>query len=356
MLKKFPFNIILKVYNKFYLFIYSQHLGKKNLLERKKLYSSFLKKDGQLRLLLVYNRVSHHMAEFVNIALRKRFPEIQVYACGPNNEFDIKDSPKSHSQIVALASKLSIDVLWELESGYVSNDFQFKRKYGSIDAVKIWWLNDSHQFLDMMVKKASDFDRVYVSMKDDLPYFPNNASWLPGSVSIDVALDYHLPRIYDISFVGSLDSVHSNRIEILKKLSAAFPQINIKKNIFMEDMAREYSSTKIVFNMSLKKDLNYRVFEALACGAMLITDRIDNGLLQIFEEDVDLVVYDTFSELKEKVSYYLLNDEKRISIAKSGQLKVLQRHTVDHRISNVLNDLPELLKRKGKAQYDNLKS
>jgi glycosyltransferase involved in cell wall biosynthesis len=304
--------------------------------------------EQRVRILLVYNRVSHHMAEFVNVALRKRFPQVLVFGCGPNNEFHIPDTPDSHKRIAALVKRLQIDVLWELESGFVSNEFQFKRVPGAISAIKMWWVNDSHQFLDLMVQKAPYFDQMFVSMKDDVSAFGPHAIWLPGSASVDVAIDYHLPRTHDLTFVGSLDPVHQNRVEMIEQLSKVFPQMNIKQGVFLEAMARVLSASKMVFNISLKQDLNYRVFEALACGAMLLTDRIDNGLLDLFEDGKDLVIYDSFDDLKDKIIYYLEHSDERKSIARAGKQKVLQQNTVDHRISKVLGRLPELLQQQGK--------
>lgn len=316
------------------------------LLKVKLYYKNFPSRDlhkQKLRILLVYNKVDHHMAEFVNIALRKRFPKIEVYSAGPNNEYNIPDYYNSHVLIGNLAKKLQVDVIWEVESGFASLDFQFKRRLGNINIIKILWVNDSHQFLELMINKAKDFDHVFVSMKDDLHSFGDNASWLPGAASRDVAIDYHLTRKYDLTFIGSLDSVHQNRVDYLKRLSFYFPQINIKTKIYLESMARELSSSKIVFNMSLNKDLNYRVFESMACGALLITDRINNGLCELFIENFDIVIYDSFDDLKFKIEYYLKNSEERERIAKSGQFKVLKYHLVDNRIIDVLNKINNIL-------------
>jgi len=49
-------------------------------------------------------------------------------------------------------------------------------------------------------------------------------------------------------------------------------------NRYYEQMAETYSASKIVFNCSLKKDVNMRVFEALASGSLLLTnDLSENG-------------------------------------------------------------------------------
>jgi len=290
----------------------------------------------KLRILLAYNRVEHHMAEFINIAFRKRFTDIEIFSCGPNNEFHIPDNRDSHIKIAQLANRLGVDVFIELESGHVSLDYQFNRIYPPINAVKLWWVNDSHQFLEYMVPKAKYFDHVFVSMKDDAGAFGPKSSWLPGSACIDVAVDYNLPRDYDISFVGSMDQCHRDRKQFIESLQRDFNKTKFIDGLFLEDMARIYSSSKIVFNKSLKGDVNYRVFEALACGALLITDNIKNGLTDLYQPEKDIILYDSYAELKEKISYYLNNEKERLQIAKSGQKKTLLMHTVDHRVMDII--------------------
>ena len=49
-------------------------------------------------------------------------------------------------------------------------------------------------------------------------------------------------------------------------------------------MGRIYSESKIVLNASINGDLNMRVFEALTSGALLVTDRIENGLDTLFAQ------------------------------------------------------------------------
>ncbi len=43
-------------------------------------------------------------------------------------------------------------------------------------------------------------------------------------------------------------------------------------------MAQTYSAARLAFNRSIKNDVNMRVFEAVACGSLLVTnDLAANG-------------------------------------------------------------------------------
>lgn len=50
---------------------------------------------------------------------------------------------------------------------------------------------------------------------------------------------------------------------------------------YFEELARIYSAARLVFNRSLRSDVNMRVFEALASGSLLLTnDLAENGQLK----------------------------------------------------------------------------
>jgi hypothetical protein len=101
-------------------------------------------------------------------------------------------------------------------------------------------------------------------------------------------------------------------------------------------MGQVYSSSKIVFNKSIGGDVNMRVFEALAAGALLITDRIGNGLDHLLTEGVHYVGYDTVEEAVEQIDRYLADEPARARIADAGQALLQTRHTYDVRLERIL--------------------
>ena len=60
-----------------------------------------------------------------------------------------------------------------------------------------------------------------------------------------------------------------------------------------------------------------RVFEAMACGAFVLSDR-QRDVLDLFREGEHLACFDDAAELAEKVRYYLDNPEERERIARQG--------------------------------------
>jgi hypothetical protein len=96
-------------------------------------------------------------------------------------------------------------------------------------------------------------------------------------------------------------------------------------------MAAVYGHSKLVLNASINGDLNMRVFEAMAAGAMLVTNRIGNGLADLFEEGTHYVGYSSTPEAMDRIAHYLDNNDERQAIAHAGQAAVLAHHTYDHR-------------------------
>ncbi len=70
-------------------------------------------------------------------------------------------------------------------------------------------------------------------------------------------------------------------------------------------MARTYSAARIAFNRSIRNDVNMRVFEAVACGSMLMTnDLSDNGLATLFRDGMHLATYREGDDLLDKLAFY----------------------------------------------------
>ena len=97
-----------------------------------------------------------------------------------------------------------------------------------------------------------------------------------------------------------------------------------------------------------------RVFEATASGTLLITNRIkNNGFEELFENNKHLVVYDgSYKDLKEKIDYYLKNNEEREKISQEGYRLILEKHTYKHRADFILSKILEISK--GEINFKNL--
>lgn len=188
---------------------------------------------------------------------------------------------------------------------------------------------------------AALFDYVFVAQRDHVSSYQTgprqHAEWLPLACDplIHKALD--LPRVYDVGFVGHIGRGDGRRAQLLKVIEKSFTLNNYRRPYSREEMVMIYNQSKITFNCAISNDVNMRVFEAMACGSLLITDRIGNGLLDLFQEGKHIVTYATPDELLERVAYYLEHDDEREKIARVGQAEVLTRHTYQRRARHILN-------------------
>ena len=89
------------------------------------------------------------------------------------------------------------------------------------------------------------------------------------------------------------------------------------------------NSGLMVLQNSRWKELTRRLFEGMACGKMVITDRLpkEAKLDELFIEGEEIVLYDDIVDCIEKINYYNENIEERERIAKNGMKKVLENYT-----------------------------
>jgi len=108
------------------------------------------------------------------------------------------------------------------------------------------------------------------------------------------------------------------------------------------ELARYYSAADIVLNdhwddMRKEGFISNRLYDALACGAFVISDAVD-GIEAEFDGAV--ATYHSRSELEPLIARYLDDPEARRRLAEHGRAIVLERHTFDLR-AETLRDVSE---------------
>jgi spore maturation protein CgeB len=206
------------------------------------------------------------------------------------------------------------------------------------------WMSDTHLDGGWRLEKAKEFDIVFFAqqsaVEDAKKAGIEHALWLPHAVCPQAYPNYEIPgKKTDICFVGHINS--GNRIDALDTMFKEFPNFFYGQRLF-EEAARKYCESKIVFNISIKDDLNMRCFEALATGSFLLTNDIPE-LHAVFEDGKHLVTYKDMDEAVEKAKYYIEHDEEREKIAREGMRYVLENHTIHHRVNRMLEEINKKL-------------
>ncbi len=249
-------------------------------------------------------------------------------------------------------------------TGFGTYDLHFEADWGEdallgvlpytpcpIPSPSVFWSSDTHLGYDWRLAKARRTDFNFVCQKRAQEDFTAagvpNVIWMPHAVE---PLAYpHIPSIkkYDLCFIGHMND--QSRIDALDRMFKEFPSFFFGKRLF-EEAAEVYCQSKVVFNISIKDDINMRVFEALATGSFLLTNDIPT-LHELFTDGVHLVTYKTLDEAVEKARYYIAHDEEREAIAKAGMAEVLAKHTFKHRVLQVLKTTGLASKLEGALAY-----
>lgn len=201
---------------------------------------------------------------------------------------------------------------------------------------KACYLIDSHLNLAQHLRWAEQFDYVFTAQREYIPLFRQvtpNAYWLPLGCDPEIHAVSVPDKKYDVGFVGSL-LFNPRRQQLLDTLGAS---VNLyRARCFWTEMAEVFASSRIVFNTSVRNDLNMRFFEALCSGSLLLSD-MANGSAQdeLFRDGEEYACYHD-SNLIETARFYLENDTLREVIAERGCTMAHNAHTYLHRMRDLL--------------------
>jgi len=204
-----------------------------------------------------------------------------------------------------------------------------------------WWAIDTHLNFDQCRRKSEEFDLVFAAQRDGAARLKAegiaSAQWLPLACDPQVHRQFDVEKVHDIAFVGNV--FPGPRADLNRLLQGRFRSMFVGRAYF-EEMARVYSSARLVFNRSIKNDVNMRVFEAVACGSLLLTnDLVENGQAELFRDGVHLATYRDADELLDKGAYYLKHGVLRERVAAAGRAEALAKHTYRHRMETVLDSV-----------------
>ena len=217
----------------------------------------------------------------------------------------------------------------------------FPRGLENLRCPSACYVIDTHSNLEIRINYARFFDYIFVAQKDHVIFFEKmgfkNVFWLPLACDPEIHLEKRLIRQFDVGFVGRIFGGVDERTELLSTIENKYKTNDIHANYTREQIADIYSASKIVVNVPVNGDINMRHFEAMSCGALLITKAIENGQNELFNHGESIIEYKTSHDLYEKIDFFLGNDAQREKIARAGQKLVLENHTYCLRTAYLVN-------------------
>jgi len=182
-----------------------------------------------------------------------------------------------------------------------------------------------HGWLSSLVDRTLVAQKGYIRVLADSnkSVDPDTLYWFPLWASSYI--EPPTEKTKEVCFRGNLDPhVHPERAKFFADLKSYVP-IDAAEGPYLE----AYPQAKIVVNQCVGDDVNFRVFEALMCGALLVTPKVGNGFSELFEDGKHLLAYKQgdASDAAEKVTRALSNESERLTISSAGRAEVLAKHT-----------------------------
>ncbi len=299
-----------------------------------------------MRLLFAYSSEPHYMSP-------PRLAEEQV-DCGPYFHDRRHDgrwlsvaTPRGDYDLAKVAARLGPDQQPDLVAVHVDGASMAgtPRNLAAFTCPKILLVADTHHGanpLGNLIRYALDqpFDRVVLLYdRHHADFFRaagiRNLHWLPSLTfahsDARVRAAATVNREPRIAIVGTT-SYHPRRLRLFSSLVARGLPLDWRE-IHQSEAIAHYAGSLIGLNASMNGDLNMRVFEILAGGALLLTDRLApaSGLDLLLREGRDYIGYSSPEELVERAEHLLAHPAEASAIAASGARWFSEHYSEAHR-------------------------
>lgn len=211
------------------------------------------------------------------------------------------------------------DYLEKNQAGY--NRAFKSQKYDLVFAFTRRWMNE--------MKKNKVADKIYT---------------LPFCVDTNIYQKFGIPKIIDVMTSSSVrEDKYPNR-KIIAHLVEKMNIVSYTKRIYHEDYIKHINKSKIfVVGGDIDNCLCQKFTEVLACGTFLLTDKPEDFDFLGYQDKNHLIVYKDFSDLKNKIYYFLKHEDYRESIAKTGMEFVRKNHSAEVRVKEFIQIVREKL-------------
>lgn len=162
----------------------------------------------------------------------------------------------------------------------------------------------------------------------------------PGDMYLAYAYDpeAHYPEEQPRNYDAVLMGLHyENRDRLVSELRKRGVNVYYDLGPVFDERRALECQAPISLAWSSRDDLIARVFEGMAMGRLMVTNRVPD-LSRFFQEDEDLIAFSSLGEAVERVMYYLDYPEEARAIAKAGR-EAVAMHTWDDRIQIIIEGL-----------------
>lgn len=226
--------------------------------------------------------------------------------------------------------------------------------------------NEDHNFFDRMTT-LSDYARGYLDALMAAQMKVQGYNFIQESLSpIMEELYQALPMDPNPDGVETREYLYAQyvinrkltgleRLELIEAVAARFPLDLFTPNsgFSMPGLSNHgtvdpYTEAPLVFHRSkinlnislrsIKSGIPLRAFDIMGSGGFLLSN-YQADFLENFTPEVDFVCYESKEDLLQKINYYLIHEDERTAVAKSGHDKIAKAHTYRDRVREMLSAL-----------------
>lgn len=116
--------------------------------------------------------------------------------------------------------------------------------------------------------------------------------------------------------------------------------------VYNETYAKVCKLSKIFLGFDsmphIKKSMSQRMYIAIGCGAFYMCQYV-KGIEEVLIPDKEIVIFNDYEEMIDKIRFYLSKEELRKKIAQAGQERVFKEHTYQIRIKQMMDILKNVI-------------
>jgi hypothetical protein len=277
-------------------------------------------------------------AAYLISAFKKNGHSVFVISDTPHSESNLMRSGAFNLPIVLKQYGISPDLVLFIEGGSMQI---FPGGLEQIPCMCAWYGIDTHMDYEKHLKICRVFDVSFIAQLEYVGKLRldgiNQVYWLPLAYDHGFMPNSVLERSIDVAYVGSMQQqMNPERHHLIERLKKEFPN-HYFGNANPADMERIYSSSHLVFNRSVRNDINMRFFESMGSGAVLLSNEIiNNGADQLFDNGIHYLTYQDEESLVILVKELLRDPARCRAISETARTHILNQHTYSHRSNEII--------------------
>jgi glycosyltransferase involved in cell wall biosynthesis len=267
----------------------------------------------------------------------------------PGREFPRGEYEQLKARIPTLEVLAGCDLIFTVGPEYLTvwlEHFYGKAAWQKLKTLKAaWYLETSHRDdREFYYEQYLDWhdEHFYPGIQDAEEF---KGHWLPWAVDTEIFKPLpEQPRTLEVLFTGLL---YDQRAAFLKQMKPYLGQTKVLvREVLQRDVhginqrgtaelvADAYRQTQVALNLPSYNDiLVMRVFEALACGAFLVTHRTREPRNMETLEDISVGWYSTPEEASQQLHFWLEQPRQK---AISASAVIARKHSLTERMRSLL--------------------